>query len=119
MDLLVSSGYFLTSGLKCLSVDALLKKLAPKLQGCIRRNIFKQLISQEVPLILENIDYVETGVGLNIPVVLGLQALFNCDLAPEYNKVVLKCRLAQLLAPHYLENGLELVAKLHTLHKGT
>lgn len=117
LNLLVGPGYLLTAILKGLRVDVLLEKFPPELERRVSRDVLQKLISQEVPLILEDVDYIERARHLHISVMLSLEGLFNGHLASKDDKSVLKCRLTHLLAPHYLKNCLELVTQLHSLHK--
>jgi hypothetical protein len=72
LNFLICPRYFLAAGLQSLRIDVLLEKLSPELKGSIRSYVLQQLISKEVPLIIEDVDDVERGVGLDVAVVLGL-----------------------------------------------
>ena len=66
----------------------LLHKFSPKRLGSIDSDILKHLIPEEVLFVLENLIHIDLSQFLDILLILFNQVLFDLNLAPKYNKLV-------------------------------
>ena len=74
----------------------LLHKFSPKLLGSINSDILEHLVPEKALLVLESLIYIDLSQFLYILLILFNQVLFDLDLAPKYNKLVVNGRVAQL-----------------------